>query len=194
MKRTQVSETEIDGDILRRLDRAVRTGTLVRVRRSIPRSDRLEGFVTGVDTAWTLIARCVDTRLEGWTAVRTTDIVEVRRSGDEKCLTIRALRRRGQWPVRMPEPTVRLDGLPALAESACAGFGLISLHTERNVPDACWIGALTELRRASLRLREVDTDARWREDVSKFRFEDITRVEFGGLYESTLREFAGPRP
>ncbi|GGU49246.1 hypothetical protein [Streptomyces lavendofoliae] len=195
MKRTQGAQADtIDGDILRRLDRAVRTGGLVRVHRAIPRADRFEGFVVGVDAGWTLIARCTDIRLDGWTAVRTADIVKVRRRGDGNCLTIRALRRRGRWPVRMPEPAVRLDTLPALAESASAAFGLITLHVERHMPDVCYIGALTELRRASLRLREVDTEARWRDGVSAFRFKDITRVEFGGHYEKTLREFAGPRP
>ncbi|MGW0562717.1 hypothetical protein ACWDZ4_19365 [Streptomyces sp. NPDC003016] len=178
--------------ILHRLDRAVGTGDLVRIHRSIRRADRIEGFVVGTTPAWTLLASCSDVQLDGWAAVRTPDITKVRRRGDGTCLTIRALRRRGQWPIRMPGHAVPLDGLSALVEAACRGFGLVSLHAERHVPNACWIGAVTDLRPKSLRLRKVDTGARWSTDVTKFRFKDITQVGFGGRYEQTLREFAGP--
>ncbi|QGV82291.1 hypothetical protein [Streptomyces ficellus] len=192
VKHAEASEEEIAPGILRKLDRAVRTGELVRIRRSIAHADRIEGFVVGVSPAWTLIAPCSDVQIDGWAAVRTPDIVKVRRRGDDTCLTVRALRRRGQWPVRMPGRAVPLDGPAALAESAADGFGLITVHAERRRPDACWIGALTAVRRASLRVREVDPDARWQDDVTTFRFKDITRIDFGGRYESVLREFAGP--
>ncbi|MEV8533825.1 hypothetical protein [Streptomyces sp. NPDC051211] len=175
-----------------RLDEAVGSGALVRLRRSMPGAERLEGFVVGTGTEWTLMAVCKDIQLDGWAAVRTADITKVRRRGDETCLTVRALRRRGEWPVRAPVPAVPLDGLPALADAASRGFGLISLHAERQVPDACWIGEVTELRPKSLRIREVDTEAQWRSTPSRFRFKDVTRVDFGGRYEQTLREFSGP--
>ncbi|PBC67421.1 hypothetical protein BX265_8023 [Streptomyces sp. TLI_235] len=180
--------------VLERLDTAVRTGELVRIRRHIRGADRIEGFVVAVGPAWTLLASCTDTRLDGWTAVRTADIATVRHRGDETCLTVRALRRRGRWPVRPPAPEVPLDELPDLVAAACRGFGLVALHLERHRTDTCWIGTLTEVRRKSLRLHEVDPAARWHRSPTKFRFKDITRVDFGGHYEQTLDEFAGPRP
>lgn len=190
-RKTAGRETAADEDILRRLDKAVITGRLVRVHRSVPRVEWTEGFVIGASAEWTLLARCSDIQLDGWSALRTADITKVRRRGDETCLTVRALRRRGQWPVRIP-PGVSLDDPAALLKSAGSEFGLISVHAERQVPDACWIGAVTRLRTRSVRLREVDTGARWHADDTTFRFKDITRVDFGGRYETTLREFAGP--
>ncbi|WP_138905453.1 hypothetical protein [Streptomyces albidochromogenes] len=184
-------ETAGDDGVLRRLDKAVTTGRLVRVHRSVPRVEWIEGFVVGASPAWTLLARCSDIQLDGWTAIRTADITKVRRQGDETCLTVRALRRRGQWPVRMPA-ALALDDSAALLRSAGRAFGLVSVHAERQVPDVCWIGAVKKLRPRSLRLREVDTGARWHADATTFRFKDITRVDFGGRYEETLREFAGP--
>ncbi|MFD5618912.1 hypothetical protein [Streptomyces yangpuensis] len=174
-----------------RLDEAMSSGTLVRVHRSSIRdADRLDGFVVGLGAEWTVLALCTDLRLDGWAAVRTADVTRVRRRGDEDCLTARVLRRRGRWPVRGPEPALPLDGLPALARAASREFGLVSLHVERHAPDACWIGEVVEVRPKSLRLREIDTEARWRPAPSKFRFEDVTRVDFGGRYERTLLEFA----
>ncbi|MFF8830923.1 hypothetical protein [Streptomyces sp. NPDC015131] len=180
-----------DEGVRRRLDKAVRTGRLVRLHRSIPDAERLEGFVVGTGPAWTLLAVCSDIRLDGWAAVRTPDITKVRRRGDETSLTVRALRRSGQWPVRMPDPAVELDDLPALVRSAGEGFGLVAVHAEHRDPDCCWIGAPVRLRRASLRLREVDPDARWSDEPTTFRFRDITRVDFGDHYARVLREFAG---
>jgi len=178
---------------LKRLERAARTGALVRVRRSVDGGERLEGFVVAATGGWTLLARCVDLGLDGWTAVRTADVVKVRQRGDESSLAVRALGARGQWPVRVPEWPVQLDGLPELLAVVGEVFGLVSLHLERQVAQACWIGAVAELRAKSLRLHEVDPEARWHAVPTKFRYRDITRVDFGGRYEETLREFAGPR-
>ncbi|MGW6982393.1 hypothetical protein ACWGE1_23630 [Streptomyces sp. NPDC054932] len=183
----------MDNRIKARLDEAVSSGALVRVHRSaIREADRLDGFVVGTGAAWTLIALCSDIQLDGWAAVRTPDITKVRRQGGEDCLTVRALRRRGLWPARAPRPELALDGPAELAKGASDAFGLVSLHVERHAPDACWIGEVAEVRPKSLRLREVDTEARWHPELSKFPFKDLTRVGFGGRYERTLLEFAGP--
>ncbi|MFE6054201.1 hypothetical protein ACFQ6N_25910 [Kitasatospora sp. NPDC056446] len=180
------------------LDRARHEGRPVRLHRSIPGADRLDGFVLGTGPVWTLLASCTDHRLDGWTAVRTTDLHKVRdRDGGqdgEPGLTVRFLRRRGLWPVRPPGADLPLDDLPGLLTAACAEYGLIVLHTERRDPDACRVGTVTALRPASLRLHEVDPQARWHREPTKVRFADVTRVDLGDHYTDVLREFAGPRP
>ncbi|MEU3566230.1 hypothetical protein [Kitasatospora sp. NPDC006786] len=176
------------------LERARSEGRPVRLRRSIPGADRLEGFVLGTGPVWTLLATCTDHRLDGWSAVRTADLHKVRDRGGPESLTVRVLRRRGLWPVRPPGADLPLDDLPGLLTAACAEYGLIALHTERRDPGACWVGTVTALRPASLRLHEVDPEARWHPEPTKFRFEDVTRVDLGDHYTSVLREFAGPRP
>ncbi|WP_030903280.1 MULTISPECIES: hypothetical protein [unclassified Streptomyces] len=183
----------MDNKVMTRLAEAMSSGAPVRVHRSAIRdADRLDGFVVAAGAAWTLIAVCSDIQLDGWAAVRTADTTKVGRRGGTDCLTVRALRRRGRRPARAPEPALALDGLAELAEDASRAFGLVSLHAERDAPDACWIGEVAAVRPKSLRLREVDTEARWLPELSKFPFEVITRVGFGGRYERTLLEFAGP--
>ncbi|MFF9049987.1 hypothetical protein ACF09Z_02360 [Streptomyces erythrochromogenes] len=183
----------MDNKTAARLDEAMSSGVPVRLHRSSIRgADRLDGFVVAVGTEWTVLAPCTDLRLDGWEAVRTADVTKVRPRGDEDCLSVRVLRRRGRWPVRAPGPALPLDGLPALARAASRAFGLVSLHVERHAPDACWIGEVAEVRPKSLRLREVDPEARWQSAPSKFPFKHVTRVGFGGRYERTLLEFAGP--
>lgn len=180
--------------ILRRLDRAVRSGDLVRVHRKACGGERIEGFVVAATPGWTLLAVCDDIQLDGWAAVRTADITKVRRTGDGNSLTVRVLRSRGEWPVPAPGPADSLHDLPALAEAACEGFGLVGLYRERQRPEACWIGEVVGRRPKSLGLLEIDPDACWYPAATKFRLKDVTRVDFGGHYQRTLREFAGPRP
>lgn len=176
------------------LERARVEGRPVRVHRAIPGADRLEGFVLGTGPVWTLLAACADHRLDGWTAVRTADLHEVHDQGGEESLTVRVLRRRGLWPARPPCAELPLDDLPGLLTAACAEYGLIALHAEHRARDACRVGTVTALRPASLRLHEVDPEARWHPEPTKVRFADVTRVDLGDHYTGVLREFAGPRP
>lgn len=81
------------------LDKAVREQALVRVRRSIRRSDKLDGFVMGVGQAWLLLALLdPNVYLNGYVAVRLADLskVEVRAGPDS--FVGRALAARGEWP------------------------------------------------------------------------------------------------
>ncbi|MFD5778817.1 hypothetical protein [Streptomyces sp. NPDC126933] len=178
----------------RKLDRAASTGNLVRIDRSIRGADSIEGFVVGASGAWTLLAPCTDVLVDGYTAVRTSDITRVKRRGDENSLTVRALRRRGHWPVAKPMGGVLPRDLHELLVAGSRHYGLLGVHTEHRRTDACWIGALVGLRRKSLGLHLIDPDARWHDEPSKFAVKHVTRVDFGGRYGQALREFAAPRP
>lgn len=82
-----------------RLARAQAEGLLVRVRRSLPDADVLDGFVVAVGTEWLALARLSDRiELDGWTLLRSADVRAVKLEPDPDCFEIRALRARGQWP------------------------------------------------------------------------------------------------
>ncbi|GAA3034067.1 hypothetical protein GCM10020229_51880 [Kitasatospora albolonga] len=179
--------------ILRKLDRTLRTRHLVRVHRTIPDADTIDGFVLGTNPEWTLLAECPEVRLDGFTAIRTPDIARIRKHGDEDSLTIRALRRRGQWPP--PPSPVTFDDLPGLLTSAARHHTLLTVHLEHEAPDIAWIGTVARLTRKTLRLHQIDPDARWHPRPTKFPLAAITQVAFGSHYEHTLEEFAdAPAP
>ncbi|WP_455356721.1 hypothetical protein [Streptomyces sp. SYSU K217416] len=170
-----------------RLARAVGAPRLVRVHRSIRGADRLDGLVLGTSPAWTLLAVCEDLRPDGFTAVRTPDITRVRRLGDEDSLTLRVLRRRGQWPVH---PALDLSTSPGLVRDAAAHHPLLAFHEETRDPDVCWVGRPVGYRAKSCGVLEVDPEARWSPTPSTYRFKHLTRIDFGGHYLRTLAEFA----
>ncbi|MFI5528418.1 hypothetical protein ACIA8O_07615 [Kitasatospora sp. NPDC051853] len=178
--------------ILRKLTRAALTGHLVRLHRTIDGTDPVEGFVLGAAPGWTLLAECRDLRLDGFTALRTTDLARVRKRGGPDSLTVRALRRHGRWPVAVPP--MALDDLPTLLADAHQLHGLLSVHLERETTEALWIGAVTRVGRKNLHLHQIDPEARWHDHPSKFPLAEITRVTFGSHYERTLAEFAEAPP
>ena len=79
----------------------------------------------------------------------------------------------------------------SLRESVSKIAPLVVIHREVQEPDICEIGQITALDAESFQLREIDPDANWAEEISTFRYDDITRVGFAGEYEGALALVAG---
>jgi hypothetical protein len=171
-----------------RLARAADKQRFVRIHRSIKGTDPLAGFVLNSSPEWTLLATTSDLRTDGFAAVRTADITRVSRRDND--LIVRVLRRRGPWP--LTHPPLDLTALPALLRDAAVHHPLLVLHLERIDPEVCWVGTPVEFRPKSFRVREISPGARWIEEPVKYRYRDISRIDFGSHYENTLAEFARP--
>lgn len=165
---------------------------LVRVSRTIPRSDRLDGFVVGTGKVWLLLA-LVDPNLylNGFAAIRLRDISKVKPPKSASFVR-RALEMRGEWPPA--GANVDLDGVEALVRSAAEVAPLVNLQFERDLPEVCYIGKPVRFTKSSLHLLEVDPQAEWEKRPSKWLLADVTRVEFLGRYEEALALVAGPPP
>ncbi|WP_414507316.1 hypothetical protein [Streptomyces sp. NEAU-L66] len=68
-------------EVRRQLQEAAEKHQLTHLDRALPGSDELEGFVVEVTPSWTVIAECNRLALDGFVALRTRDIVKVRRQG-----------------------------------------------------------------------------------------------------------------
>jgi len=71
---------------------------------------------------------------------------------------------------------------------------MVSAFCELDRPDACWIGAVRELKGQTLSLLEVNNAGVWQRKARAFDLDDVTRVDFGGGYEEALHLVAGPAP
>lgn len=92
-----------------------------------------------VTPAWTLIAECGRLALDGFVALRTRDIVQVRRRGSHD-LTVRWLQRHGPWPPPEPRGELSLTDVRSLVESVNTHYHLISVFEEDLNPGAVYIG------------------------------------------------------
>jgi hypothetical protein len=59
-------------------------------------------------------------------------------------------------------------------------------------PSVCYIGTVASLTEKTVTMRMIDPDARWA-DAKRLRFENLTKVEFGGGYEEALAMVAKDR-
>src|SRR5687767_2271036 len=93
-----------------RLERAQGEVLLTRVRRWIPDSDIVDGYVLDVGRRWAILATQSDqVTPNGWALVRLKDIQAVVLEPIDGGFTTEVLTARGQWPPALPEVTVNLD-------------------------------------------------------------------------------------
>jgi hypothetical protein len=100
-----------------------------------------------------------------------------------------ALQKRRERLPRKPRVSVR--SIEELLVSAGRAFPLVAVHREGVDPDVCWIGRVLGVERAHVSLLGITPDATWETKPESFRLSEITRVNFGGDYESALHLVGG---
>jgi hypothetical protein len=195
-------------DVRARLQRARERQLLVRVRRWIPGSDRLEGFVVGVGARWVLLQRLSDQiTFDGWQLVRCKDVQAVSVEPDDGSFQVRALRARGLWPPGAPalDPARDVGGdggggedvlgdTAGVVASLAKAAPLLAVFDEFAAADAFAVGAVVSVDSDRLRLMEVNPRGVWVPKPRAFDLGDVTRLEVGGGYLEALRLVAGPPP
>jgi hypothetical protein len=165
----------------------------IRMVRSIPGSDRLDGYVVGLGRRWLLLARLPDVRIDGYVAVRIRDIQRMQVAPCNE-VSSKLLRATEIWPPAGPTTPIGLDHTSELIQTAYANAGLVIVQVEYVNPDIAFIGSPVHESRNSMVLHELTPKGVWDGSLSRWRYEEITRVEFSGTYESDLPAVAGPGP
>jgi hypothetical protein len=182
-----------DADVGGRLATALKEQSLIRVSRTLRRSDKIDGFVVGIGQAWVLIAELEHASdLNGFQALRLGDIAKVQQRGGPETFVGRALVARGQWPPVGAD--VDLDNAVDLIRSAAEAAPLVALFMEEEDPGVCFVGRPVRLTSRSVHLLEISAQAEWSDNPTKWRLADVTRVEFGSRYEEALTLVGGAPP
>ena len=165
---------------------------LVRVSRSIRGADVLTGVVVQSSDEWMLLHGVNDgIFLDGYIGIRLRDVRSVKVYAADSFVA-RALAHFGDRPKR--PRGIDLNSRESLIETAGRRFPLIAIHREKADPTVCFIGTPASVGAKNLRLLEVDPNARWATEPTKWAMKDITRVDFGGRYEAALHAIAGTSP
>jgi len=161
-----------------------REGRLVEFDRKPLDLNKLVGFVLQLTDALTLVQPVDFNRMElnGYSVIRNKDVHRWRPVGPETC-TGRVLKLKGICP----EPLKGLDlsSWRELLASAASLFPLLTLHREKLNPRVCYVGRVSSMTEKVVALKKIDPDARWG-DTKRYRFRDLTKVDFGGGYEQAL--------
>lgn len=149
-----------------------------------------EGYVLDIGPVFFLLANIgEELRFNGFQCLRMSDVRRLQAPSAYANFIEKALRKQGQ--ILKKKPNIDLESLPALLKSANQLFPLVTVHREEVSPDTCRIGKVVEVTETHLVLHEIGPDAVWDKNASKLRLSDITRVDFGGGYETALHLVGG---
>ncbi len=171
-----------------RLAKAMRLKRFIRFSRRFEESN-IRGYVLDVGPRFFLISLVSDRiRFDGFECFRLAD---VRGVGPDPYSEFAesALKLRGERRPKKPRVSVKSTG--DLLLSASRAFPLVTIHREKVDPDICWIGRVLGVEHGHVSLLEINPDASWDDNATKFKISEITRVNFGGDYENALFSVGG---
>lgn len=163
---------------------AKKSQALVRVSRSVE-SGWATGYVVGAGPEFFALCLVSDLVIfNGFQVLRFVDLSSVEVPDPYADFVERALVLRKE--LRPQDPSIDLKDLPSLLQSASAAFPLIGIHREIKDPDVSYIGSVVGVTKDTVTLKTIGPDAGWNEEPETFTLNEITRVDFGGLYEQAL--------
>lgn len=176
--------------MIEQLKAAARDGHLIRLYRPFEET-YVRGYILDVGAEFFLLGLVSDRLwLDGFECFRVGDVDELV-PDPYADFTQAALAARGE---ARPAMTLGLDDIVALLTSAAERFPLVTIHQERDQPEACYIGKLISIEGGIAWMLEIGPDAKWDEDPSAHKLAEITRVNFGGDYEDALALIGGSPP
>lgn len=166
--------------------RIIRSQYLVKFRRKPIDDDDMHGFVLACSDTLTLlhVLNTMTYTLNGYSVIRNDDVsLYAVYDRPDYYYESRVLRLKGINPE--PQPDISLENFSDLIVSIDKLYPLLTVYREEIKNDICFIGRLATVTPKTFTLDEVDDCAEWI-GPHRYRFADITRVEFGSGYEEAL--------
>ncbi len=178
-------------DIREQLTSALRDRQLMRFHRRFE-NGWVRGYVVGIGPVFVMLAEVSDhLRFNGFGCYRLPDIKNLQ-SAPYPEFVESALEKTGQ--VQPETPAVALNSIDDIMATAGALFPIVTIHEETGGPGVCHIGAFVSLEGGVVWMRDIGPDAVWDAQPTARRLDDLTRIDFGGAYETALALVGGPPP
>ncbi len=169
----------------RLIHEAFASGQLVEICRDEFEAGSITGYVVGVGFPFIAIAVVSSLcRYDGFICVRLTDITSCDLPADGFEVTEAALA--GLGATRPSFDGVDVSTVASLVRTAGARYDLVTLHREVDRPDECEVGRIETVTDDSVTWRYISPRAEFDEDMNEVNLFELTRVDFGGPYESAL--------
>ncbi len=120
--------------------------------------------------------------LNGYCLIRISDVRNYRIFSRDCYWQCKAARQKSFRPIA---PEISVATWRSAISGAAESFPLLCFETELRLPDKLWVGKPVAMTEKTLTVRGLDPYAEWCAN-SRFHFEDLTKVQFGGGYESAL--------
>lgn len=178
--------------IRRRLDLSLSSRRIATVVRDKFEIDMTDGFVIAVTDHWVVLHALDDgVYLDDIVMLRLQDVSGVLFRDDN------AYHHRAVAGMSDAIAAFGFDagvGAADLLKAVSPEGDILAIHLETLKGEPLVIGRVIRLRRKSFELHYVGRDGVWAKDAERWRYRDITRIEFGGRYLQALNRFADPYP
>ncbi|MBI9076841.1 MAG: hypothetical protein JEZ02_15645 [Desulfatibacillum sp.] len=174
-------------EVLEALEQAIKRKIIVQLGRHELEEDDyfFHGFVMDYSETFVLMQLVSDRfDLDGYEVLRTKDITFIDSEFPERRFLEKALTAQGVRPT--PLKGIDLSGARPLFKSIEKQFPLLVIHREWVSDDDCEVGRIKLAADEFYTLKNLSPTARWVDDDKMYRYSDVTRVCFGGAYETTL--------
>jgi hypothetical protein len=150
----------------------------------------LIGVPVALGGRWVVMARMDDAiRLDGFDALRLSDIAAVETTFRRRSFYIRGLRmRRARIPMLSQ---LNLRTTRTLLEGVQRWYSLVTLDREAGSSAGCDVGKIIRFATRTCTMRLITPGADWVRAAYRVDYADVTRIGFGGEYEETLAAVAG---
>lgn len=128
-------------------------------------------------------------RLDGYNILRKNDVSTLKIPNPRNEFYKSALRLKGER--RRKPPRISLENTACVLESIGDSWPLIAIHREVIRPGKCFVGRVVELGQRSFVFETIDLHAKFDGELETLKYSDITRIDFGGGYETALALVAG---
>lgn len=175
-------------DLREQLTNALRDRTLMRFHRRFE-DGWVNGYVVGIGPAFVMLAEVSDhVRFNGFGCYRLADIRNLRPAAYSEFMEA-ALEKLGE--IQPETPAVALNSVGDILATAGRLFPMVTVHADKNVSH---IGAIVRVDGGVVWMQDIGPDAVWDVRPSVRPLDSVTRIDFGGAYETALALVGGPAP
>jgi len=144
----------------------------------------IRGYVLDIGPKFFLMAIVCDRIwFDGFECFRLSDVSKVMIDPYARFAETALRKRRERIPKK---PRISVASVEELIMSAGQTFPLVTIYREKIDPGVVWIGKILGFEQDHVSLLEINPDANWENKRSKYHLKEITRVGFGGDYETAL--------
>ncbi|MBI1683502.1 hypothetical protein [Caulobacter hibisci] len=173
------------------LTRALQERRLMRFHRRFE-DGWVNGYVVGIGPVFLMLCEVSDhVRFNGFGCYRLGDVKNLQPAPYPEFIEA-ALEKRGEV---FPEtPAVALNSASDILVTAGRLYGVVTVHAAADTPEACHIGAIVSVEGGVVWMQDIGPDAAWEAQPTARRLATVTRIDFGGGYETALALVGGPPP
>jgi len=147
------------------------------------------GYVVDANDRYVLLHLVSENiRLDGYVVLRMQDITDVTCDFENYEFIEKALGMRKMEPER--PVLVDLNSIETVLRSIEENFRLMVVHRESSDENERFAGMVETIGGKTFTLRAMDEKAKW-SGSKRIRFDEVTRIEFDGGYETALAQVAG---